>query len=93
MYIAYRWCILPIDDVRCVYIRTVLGEDKKIDDVYYLQMYEEGWNNGHWEERIDERPCVDESRFKQVTYSDIFIAVSQGTPVKGAGLVIQWKYI
>ena len=43
-----------------------LGEDKKIDEVYYLQMYEEGWNSGKWRERMDIRPCTQETYFKQV---------------------------
>lgn len=29
-----------------------------IDQLYYLQHYEEGWRDGKWEERWDVRPCI-----------------------------------
>ncbi|XP_078234620.1 GDP-fucose protein O-fucosyltransferase 2 isoform X2 [Pogona vitticeps] len=35
-----------------------------INQVYVLQNYAEGWKEGTWEEKIDERPCID-----QLTYS------------------------
>ncbi|XP_036624849.1 GDP-fucose protein O-fucosyltransferase 2 [Trichosurus vulpecula] len=31
-----------------------------IDQVYVLQSYAEGWKEGTWEEKIDERPCIDQ---------------------------------
>ncbi|XP_060138459.1 GDP-fucose protein O-fucosyltransferase 2 isoform X2 [Zootoca vivipara] len=31
-----------------------------IDQVYVLQSYAEGWKDGTWEEKIDERPCIDQ---------------------------------
>ncbi|XP_062817655.1 GDP-fucose protein O-fucosyltransferase 2 isoform X2 [Anolis carolinensis] len=31
-----------------------------IDQVYVLQNYAEGWKEGTWEEKIDERPCIDQ---------------------------------
>lgn len=31
----------------------------KIEEVWYLQRYAEGWNGGKWEEKIHERPCID----------------------------------
>ena len=30
-----------------------------IDQTIYLQRYREGWTNGKWEEKIDERECLD----------------------------------
>ncbi|XP_044940263.1 GDP-fucose protein O-fucosyltransferase 2 isoform X1 [Mustela nigripes] len=30
-----------------------------IDQVYVLQSYAEGWKEGTWEEKVDERPCLD----------------------------------
>lgn len=30
-----------------------------IDQVYVLQSYAEGWKEGTWEEKVDERPCID----------------------------------
>ncbi|XP_064608474.1 GDP-fucose protein O-fucosyltransferase 2-like isoform X2 [Liolophura sinensis] len=35
----------------------VIGEPK-IEQLYYLQPYEEGWKDGKWEERMDFRPCI-----------------------------------
>uniref|UniRef100_A0ACB8GEV6 GDP-fucose protein O-fucosyltransferase 2 n=1 Tax=Sphaerodactylus townsendi TaxID=933632 RepID=A0ACB8GEV6_9SAUR len=35
-----------------------------IEQIYVLQNYAEGWKEGTWEEKIDERPCID-----QPTYS------------------------
>ncbi|XP_070536175.1 GDP-fucose protein O-fucosyltransferase 2-like isoform X1 [Ptychodera flava] len=29
-----------------------------IDELYYLQRYEEGWKDGKWEEKLDERECI-----------------------------------
>lgn len=31
-----------------------------IDQVYVFQSYAEGWKEGAWEEKIDERPCIDQ---------------------------------
>lgn len=31
-----------------------------INQVYVLQNYAEGWKEGTWEEKIDERPCIDQ---------------------------------
>lgn len=30
-----------------------------IDEILYLQRYSEGWKDGVWEEKIDDRPCID----------------------------------
>lgn len=29
-----------------------------IDELIYLQGYKEGWNDGQWEEKIDDRDCI-----------------------------------
>ncbi|XP_030309810.1 GDP-fucose protein O-fucosyltransferase 2 [Calypte anna] len=31
-----------------------------IEQIYVLQGYAEGWKEGTWEEKIDERPCIDQ---------------------------------
>ena len=30
-----------------------------IDEIIYLQKYAEGWTDGKWEEKIDDRDCID----------------------------------
>ena len=35
-----------------------IGEDK-IDEVWYLQRYAEGWGDGGFVERVHERDCID----------------------------------
>jgi peptide-O-fucosyltransferase len=30
-----------------------------IDEIIHLQRYAEGWKDGVWEEKIDDRPCID----------------------------------
>lgn len=30
-----------------------------IDEILYLQGYAEGWKDGNWEEKIDDRDCID----------------------------------
>lgn len=36
-----------------------------IDQVYVLQGYAEGWKEGTWEEKVDERPCIDPLLYSQ----------------------------
>ncbi|KAM8816553.1 GDP-fucose protein O-fucosyltransferase 2 isoform 2-T2 [Rhynchonycteris naso] len=36
-----------------------------IDQVYVLQSYAEGWKEGTWEEKIDDRPCIDPLLYSQ----------------------------
>jgi len=38
-----------------------------VDEVYYLQRYSEGWEDGKWTERVDERDCIDPTGFTQVS--------------------------
>ena len=38
----------------------------KIDEIYYLQSYQEGWTDGKWEEKMDERKCIERNSFVQV---------------------------
>uniref|UniRef100_A0A4W3HAF9 GDP-fucose protein O-fucosyltransferase 2 n=1 Tax=Callorhinchus milii TaxID=7868 RepID=A0A4W3HAF9_CALMI len=35
-----------------------------IEQIYVLQGYAEGWTEGRWEEKIDERPCIDGLEYK-----------------------------
>jgi len=43
------------------YIKEI-GE-AKIDEVWYLQRYSEGWTSGSWEEKIHERDCLEQQRY------------------------------
>jgi len=45
-----------------------------IDEIYYLQNYKDGWTNGKWEEKMDERECIEKNSFVQV--SDVIILCS-----------------
>ncbi|XP_021253475.1 GDP-fucose protein O-fucosyltransferase 2 isoform X2 [Numida meleagris] len=36
-----------------------------IEQIYVLQGYVEGWNEGTWEEKIDERPCIDQLMYSK----------------------------
>ncbi|EMP26990.1 GDP-fucose protein O-fucosyltransferase 2 [Chelonia mydas] len=36
-----------------------------IDQVYVLQSYAEGWKEGTWEEKIDERQCIDQLMYSK----------------------------
>lgn len=36
-----------------------------IDQVYVLQGYAEGWKEGTWEEKVDDRPCIDPPLYSQ----------------------------
>lgn len=38
-------------------------ESRQIDEVYYLQGYKEGWTDGKWEEKMDERDCIEQNSF------------------------------
>ncbi|XP_038078344.1 GDP-fucose protein O-fucosyltransferase 2-like isoform X1 [Patiria miniata] len=35
-----------------------------IDQILYLQAYKEGWTNGKWEEKIDERECIEPPAYR-----------------------------
>jgi len=41
-------------------------ESRQIDEVYYLQSYREGWTDGKWEEKMDERECIEQNSFVEV---------------------------
>jgi hypothetical protein len=40
-------------------------------------MYEEGWTNGRWDEKIDERPCIEDTQFKQVNTSTYMYIIDE----------------
>jgi len=44
-----------------------LVSNYEIDEIYYLQNYKEGWTDGKWEERMDERECIEQNSFVQVS--------------------------
>jgi len=46
--------------------------NREIDEIYYLQDYREGWTNGKWEERMDERECIERNSFVQVNDLQLF---------------------
>lgn len=39
-----------------------------IEQIYVLQSYAEGWKEGTWEEKIDERPCIDQLMYSKDKY-------------------------
>nr|XP_006636360.2 PREDICTED: GDP-fucose protein O-fucosyltransferase 2 isoform X1 [Lepisosteus oculatus] len=46
-----------------------------VEQVYVLQSYAEGWTDGKWEEKVDERPCIERlmySKDKQGYYRGWF---------------------
>lgn len=50
---SYHVPVIEYED----YIEEI-GEPK-VDEVWYLQRYKEGWKDGHFEEKIEERECND----------------------------------
>lgn len=36
-----------------------------IDQVLVLQNYAEGWTDGKWEEKVDERPCIEKLMYSK----------------------------
>lgn len=36
-----------------------------IDQVLVLQNYAEGWTDGKWEEKVDERPCIEKVMYSK----------------------------
>lgn len=36
-----------------------------IDQVLILQNYAEGWTDGKWEEKVDERPCIEKLMYNK----------------------------
>lgn len=57
---------VSVNDVRMCDCHADGDRSVAIDRVIYLQRYEEGWRNGKWETRADERPCIDRTQFVQV---------------------------
>ena len=53
--------------VPVIEFETYLREIGKpeIEEVYYLQRFAEGWSNGKWEEKLEERPCIENGRYKK----------------------------
>jgi hypothetical protein len=50
-----------------------------IDLTIYLQRYKEGWTNGEWEEKIDERECLDAPTYRYGQLSlGCFICLNNG---------------
>ena len=37
----------------------------EIEEIMYLQGYAEGWKDGHWEEKIDDRDCIDRPVYRK----------------------------
>lgn len=48
---------------------SVTGKPE-IEEVIYLQRYKEGWSDGKWEEKMDERECLENTGFIQVSFLD-----------------------
>jgi len=51
--------------VTCMFLCLV--SNYEIDEIYYLQSYKEGWTDGKWEEKMDERTCIESNSFVQVS--------------------------
>jgi len=47
--------------------------NRVIDEIYYLQNYKEGWTDGKWEEKMDDRKCIERNSFVQVNDIAIFV--------------------
>ncbi|PNJ11453.1 LOW QUALITY PROTEIN: POFUT2 isoform 10, partial [Pongo abelii] len=66
-----------------------------IDQVYVLQSYAEGWKEGTWEEKVDERPCIDQllySQDKHEYYRDGLVSPKCRLPLKALTLPgLLWK--
>lgn len=43
---------------------TAMGKEV-IEEVYYLQRYKEGWTDGKWEQKVDERECIDRNPYQK----------------------------
>jgi len=50
-----------------------LVSNREIDEIYYLQSYKEGWRDGKWEEKMDERECIEKNSFVQVSVLGILL--------------------
>nr|XP_020829057.1 GDP-fucose protein O-fucosyltransferase 2 [Phascolarctos cinereus] len=63
-----------------------------IEQVYVLQSYAEGWKEGTWEEKIDERPCIDQllySRDKHDYYRGWFWGYEETRGLRVSCLSVQ----
>lgn len=45
-----------------------MRRDPIVDEIYYLQRYKEGWTSGEWQEKMDERECIDRTGFEKVIF-------------------------
>uniref|UniRef100_A0A5F8G755 GDP-fucose protein O-fucosyltransferase 2 n=1 Tax=Monodelphis domestica TaxID=13616 RepID=A0A5F8G755_MONDO len=63
-----------------------------IEQVYVLQGYAEGWKEGTWEEKVDERPCIDQllySRDKHDYYRGWFWGYEETRGLRVSCLSVQ----
>ncbi|XP_015275239.1 PREDICTED: GDP-fucose protein O-fucosyltransferase 2 [Gekko japonicus] len=63
-----------------------------IEQIYVLQNYAEGWKEGTWEEKINERPCIDQPTYsmdKQKYYRGWFWGYEETRGLKLACLSVQ----
>ena len=63
MHIYLKGCLTI--SWNCLVLCTATA-DRSIDEVYYLQRYKEGWTDGKWDEKMDERECIEQNSFVQV---------------------------
>ncbi|CAD5120595.1 DgyrCDS9157 [Dimorphilus gyrociliatus] len=47
-------------------VQSLKDSKPKIEQIYYLQRYKEGWSGGRWEEKIDVRDCLDPTGFEKI---------------------------
>ena len=58
--------ITNISIVGFLVLFAVQKKPVKIDEVHYLQRFAEGWKDGKWEHRIEERECIERTGFHEV---------------------------
>ena len=56
-----------------LHVYMFIVSNRVIDEIYYLQNYKEGWTDGKWEEKMDERKCIERNSFVQVNDIAIFV--------------------
>ena len=75
--------------------KPVLSETgtNMIEETYYLQHYKEGWTDGKWEEKMDERECIEDHGFEKVTHFLYFNLVFVCIPLFIVTVLIHYLYM
>ncbi|KAG0728709.1 GDP-fucose protein O-fucosyltransferase 2 [Chionoecetes opilio] len=51
----------------------------RVDAAYVLQHYEEGWTDGKWDEKYDERPCLGRAAFQYQEGEGVWLGAMWGS--------------